>query len=406
MPQARLFFLIFAVMLASLGAAYYLFLRADYVVLYSELRAPDAAAVVTELDRQGISYELRDNGATILVPQDEVSTVRLAIAGANLPVNGLVGFELFNESDMGLTEFAQRINYQRALQGELARTIMMMDGIENARVHLAIPERSLFRSGRTEARAAVTVVPKRGRMLDEARVGGIQRLVAASIADLSVAQVVVLDEAGRVLSGGSQFDAALPPAMEEQSAVQSYYRARVRSAVEQVLPGVRFDVRVSVPASPAPGGAPAAGPTLNGMDAAAASGEGRRNFRLLIAITTASPLGQEEQAQALGAIRGAAELDESAGDSVTFTVGPVQVAPPVITASAPAPARVPYVPASSPAPRADGSGWWGGIAAVFALLAALLFARTRRRPAEAEERDAFVQRLRLQLEPVKEERGA
>src|SRR5688572_70501 len=143
--QLRLFLLVFAGSVALLAAGYYFFLRTEYAVLYSDLRPADASAVVAELDGRGIAYQLRDAGSTIAVAADGADAARLAIAGSHVPSRAAVGFELFNESDMGLTDFAQRINYQRALQGELARTIMTISGVESARVHLALPERSLFR---------------------------------------------------------------------------------------------------------------------------------------------------------------------------------------------------------------------------------------------------------------------
>ena len=382
-----------------LALGYYLFLRTDYVVLYTDVRPADASVIVTELDRQGVAYQLRDNGATILVPQEAASQVRIAIAGANLPVNGLVGFELFNESDMGLTDFAQKINYQRALQGELARTIMMMDGIENARVHLAIPDRGLFRGARSEARAAVTVVPRRGRMMDEARVGGIQRLIAASVPDLAIGQVVVLDEAGRVLSGAMPLDDGMSGESEEQSAVRSYYRARVRNAVAQALPGARFDVRVLL----SPG---ASGAAVSQQVPPEGAAPPARDFRMRIAVVTPTPLGPEEQSVAAQAARTAAALDERAGDGLTFEVGPLDTAAvPVVPAMAVEP-----MPAPQPAPSTTDmralSTWWPAIAGLFALLALFLFIRAQRQPLTVEVREDLVTRLRSQLETPGEARRA
>jgi flagellar M-ring protein FliF len=163
---------VFACVLVVLAVAYFLFLRPEYRVLYANLRATDASAIVAELDARGIAYRLRDGGTTILVSEDESDASRLAIAGSEAAAKGLVGFELFNESDMGLTNFAQKINYQRALQGELVRTIMMIDGVESARVHLAIPERALFRGERSLPKAAVTIAMIGDWQLADARVAG------------------------------------------------------------------------------------------------------------------------------------------------------------------------------------------------------------------------------------------
>ncbi|MEO7680129.1 MAG: flagellar basal-body MS-ring/collar protein FliF, partial [Sphingomonas sp.] len=168
--QWRLIAVLLAGICLLLALGYYWFLRADYTVLYTGLRPADASAIVTQLDAKGLSHRLRDGGTTILVPADQVDTGRLAIAGSDVGAKGAVGFELFNKSDMGLTDFAQKINYQRALQGELARTIMTMDAVETARVHLAIPERSLFRTNRSDPKAAVEVVAKIGQTLTTERV--------------------------------------------------------------------------------------------------------------------------------------------------------------------------------------------------------------------------------------------
>ncbi|HEX9933325.1 MAG TPA: flagellar basal-body MS-ring/collar protein FliF [Allosphingosinicella sp.] len=396
--QTRLVVTVFACVLAVLGLSYYFFLRSEDVVLYSELRPADASAIVTELDRRGIAYRLRDGGTTILVADGESDAVRLAVAGSDLPLNGLVGFELFNESDLGLTDFTQKINYQRAMQGELARTIMMMDGVENARVHLAIPERTLFRANRSETRAAVTVVPRRGRGLDEARVAGIQRLVASSVPDLPLANVVVLDEVGRVISSSAAPDAAMPPALEEQAAAESYYRARIRSAIERQLASHRFDVRVAILS-------PAAAPVLDAASLPAPPGAGRRQFRLRVTILTAEPLGAEERSLVLAAASGAAELDEQAGDSVVFGIGPVG-----LSAATPPPAVSPAPRLAAPGERAaerpgtsSASGWWPAVAAAFALAALLLLLRARAVAPSPDSR-AFVERLRLQL-AAEEARG-
>jgi len=112
-----------ALLCALLVALYFAFLRQGYAVLFTGLRTADASAVVAALDEKKVPYRLEEHGTRILVPSSLVDSTRLAVMGDELPLKGMVGFELFNRSDMGLTEFAQRINYQRALQGELARSM-------------------------------------------------------------------------------------------------------------------------------------------------------------------------------------------------------------------------------------------------------------------------------------------
>jgi flagellar M-ring protein FliF len=405
--QTRLILIMFACVAAILGLSYYFFLRTAYVPLYSDLRPADASAIVTELDRQGISYRLSEGGTTILVADSESDAARLAIAGSNLPINGLVGFELFNESDLGLTDFTQKINYQRALQGELARTIMMMGGIDNARVHLAIPERSLFRGNRSETRAAVTVVPSRGRALDEGRVAGIQRLIASSVPELALANVVVLDDLGRVISSTAAGE-ALPPQLEERAGAEAYYRARIRAAVEQILPANRFDIRVAAVSHSDVVAVERAGTAAPPPREDGATRTGRQ-FRLRITFLSSVPLDADQQAQVLAAVRGAAELDEELGDRLIFPVGPTDMA------SLPVPPRPISAPGAADAPpvrpiAAPDSGWWpgapGAIAAMLAVLAILIFLRGRGKGLAAGEREAFVRRLRAELRRSAEQSGA
>src|SRR5687767_3802749 len=117
----------------------------DYEALFTSLAEQDASTMVAELDRMKIPYRLEDGGRRILVPQELVHKTRLQLVGKNLPLHGAVGFEIFNNTDFGMTEFAQKVNYQRALQGELTRTIMSLNEVQGARVHLVLAESSIFR---------------------------------------------------------------------------------------------------------------------------------------------------------------------------------------------------------------------------------------------------------------------
>jgi flagellar M-ring protein FliF len=397
--QYKLLAIVFAGLFLALALGYYFFIRTDYAVLYSGLRPADASAIVAELDAKSVSYELKDQGTTIMVPKGESDSVRLAIVRSDAPLKGSTGFELFNKSDMGLTDFAQKINYQRALQGELARTIMMMDGIENARVHLTIPERTLFRGNRSEPKAAVTLSLQRGKVVDEARVAGIQRLVAASVPDLKLADVVVLDELGRIISPNADAPADLPPELAERNAVQEYYRAHIRSAVETVLPGLGADARVLiVPNATAsdtgwePSGAPEEGVKLQ----ASAKDPAVRNFQLRVSVITSAPLGLEDQERVRAALTRAVGLKPEAGDSLQFglKVAPAQagvpIAPPVAATGI-----SDYRPA---AVVSQGSSVWLYALAALAALLLVAFAVRARSPAiSTEQRDLMVLRIRRQL---------
>lgn len=389
---------VLAVVVALLALGYFLFLRTDYVVLVEGLRPADASAVVAELDKGGRAYRLRDGGTTIMVPEGEADATRVAIAGSDAAVRGQVGFELFNKSDMGLTNFAQKINYQRALQGELVRTITAMDGVDSARVHLALPERTLFRGDHIEPKAAVTVAMKPGQTADAARVAGIQQLVAAAVPDLPEGKVVVLDSGGRVISAAVATDAqeARSPELDEKLAVESYYRARARGAVERRMPGLKFLLRtLAMPVSNAPA-------ESGGVAAWTPSGEGAsRNYRLRIIFVSDIPLAAEEQAVARDAVLQATGIDPALGDTLSFETGPTEVTARVTQANAAEmPAQGVPLPSSPNTPEAAHFPFEWISVAVALLLAALLgwrwLAPSRARLGD-EDHEAFADRLRRQL---------
>jgi flagellar M-ring protein FliF len=178
----------------------YWVLRTDYHVLFSELAPADAAAMAGELDRLKVPYKLGEDGSSILVDKDQVYKTRMKLMGKELPLRGAVGFELFNNSDFGMTEFAQKINYQRALQGEITRTILSLTQIKDARVILVMPEQGLFKQASSKAKASITLTMKQGQALRGEQVTGIQRLVSASVPGISTQDVTILDQNGVALS--------------------------------------------------------------------------------------------------------------------------------------------------------------------------------------------------------------
>ena len=175
-------------------------LTPDYQVLFSDLDAQDAAAIVSELERLKVAHRLQDDGRTVLVDREDVHRTRLKLMSKGVNLRGTVGFELFSDSDFGMTEFAQKINYQRAMQGELARTIMALEEVRAARVHLVIPESGLLRRGDVHGKASVTITARPGKQLQAAQVLGIQRLVAAAVPQIEPSAVTVLDSRGLTLS--------------------------------------------------------------------------------------------------------------------------------------------------------------------------------------------------------------
>ena len=398
--QRQLFLGIFVIVFLILAAGYYLFLRTDYAILYTDLKPADASAIVAQLDAKGISHRLSDNGTTILVPTDEADNVRLAVAGSDIPMKGAVGFELFNKSDMGLTDFAQKINYQRALQGELARTIMMMDGVESARIHLALPERSLFRGNRAVPKAAVEVITKLGRTLTPDRIAGIQQLVASAVPDLALGDVAILDGDGRIVSQAPPSQALQTPEIDEQTAARNYYSARAKAAIAALMPGLQVGVQTLI--MPKAGVEPAAsGGTTTPARTANASVADGRDFQLRVTILTEAALNAEDQGVARNAVAAAVGLDEQHGDSLSFEVGPTTIPSPAVALPLAAkPVAGAVEPAAAPALAAFDTGvsWWiWATAGLVAILAIVIVVRRRQDDLTPLDREAFVTRLRQQI---------
>ena len=205
-------------------------------ILFSGLEPRDASAVTAKLDAMNVPYEAKGDGNTILVPADQVTKLRMALAQDNLPAAG-VGYEIFDKSDtFGTTAFVQNINRLRALEGELARSIQTIDGIESARVHMVVPERQIF-SRDAQSPSASVVVKTRG-VLGHGQVVAIQHLVAAAVASLSPERVAIVDDKGNLLAGGQEKtgDDATADAQEQNTTdFEDRLRRRVESMVESVV---------------------------------------------------------------------------------------------------------------------------------------------------------------------------
>lgn len=184
----------------ALGLFFHLYGQWDYGVLFTNLTQEDAGAIVTKLKEKKVPYRLENNGATILVPKADLYELRLLMAGERLPRGGAVGFEIFDRQELGVTDFVQRLNYQRALQGELARTIAGMPEVLEARVHVVTPKESLFLEEQKKPTASVAVKLRPGRTLSPGQVDAIVHLVASAVAGLHPSQVTVVDLQGRILS--------------------------------------------------------------------------------------------------------------------------------------------------------------------------------------------------------------
>jgi flagellar M-ring protein FliF len=221
----------------------------ELVVLFSQLDSQDTRAIIQELGKQGVSYELGEDGNTIKVPAERVHELRLQLASAGLPESAGVGFEIFDRTGIGVTPFTQQMNYRRALQGELARTISQISQVDRVRVHLVIPEKRLFSSEQKPAQAAVVLTLKRGKPLGRTQVQGIVHLVASSVEGLEPSQVTVVDNQGEVLSQNSADDDAQLTAtqIETQRGVEHDLEQRVQTMLDRVLGRDKSVVRVTAP---------------------------------------------------------------------------------------------------------------------------------------------------------------
>ncbi|MCF8107794.1 MAG: flagellar M-ring protein FliF [Desulfohalobiaceae bacterium] len=222
--------------------------KAEYRPLYTDLPQQEAASVTAWLKEQGIPYELKQNGRSISVPASQVYETRLNLAGAGLPKQGGVGFEIFDKQSFGVTKFTQKINYQRALQGELARTISALDAVQSARVHLVMPEDSLLQSRQKEAKASIVVELVQGSVLGAGQAQGIVHLVAGSIEGLKKNQVTIVDTSGRTLnqrSGDDSHLALLPDKLKFKTTLENRLEANAQSLLDRALGAGNSVVRVT-----------------------------------------------------------------------------------------------------------------------------------------------------------------
>jgi len=174
----------------------------DYRVLYGNLSDRDGGAVIESLQKQNIPFKTAEGGA-IMVPSNMVYEARLKLASQGLPKGGSVGFELMDNQKFGISQFQENVNYQRALEGEITRTIETISAVQGARVHLAIPKPTVFVREEQKPSASVLVSLYVGRSLDKAQVGGIVHLVASSVPEMPPGNVTIIDQNGKMLTSGS-----------------------------------------------------------------------------------------------------------------------------------------------------------------------------------------------------------
>lgn len=222
----------------------------EYRVLFSNLTERDGGAVIAALQQMNVPYRTEGGGA-VLVPADQVYDLRFRLAGQGLPRGGAVGFELMDTVKLGMTQFQEQVAYQRALEGELARTIQSLGPVDAARVHLAIPKPSVFVRDQQKPSASVMVSLFAGRNLDPAQVNAIVHLVSSSVPNLSPANVTVVDQAGNLLTGRSESAGAQglnATQLDYLRQVEDYYARRIEAIVAPIVGAgnVRAEVRADL----------------------------------------------------------------------------------------------------------------------------------------------------------------
>jgi flagellar M-ring protein FliF len=236
-----------AVTTALLGFFAFVIMRVttpQMTTLFTDLSLEDSNAVIKDLERQAIPFEIRNDGAVIMVPKDKVTRLRMKLAEGGLPKGGGVGYEIFDKSDaLGTTSFVQNINHLRALEGELARTIRAIDRVQAARVHLVLPERPLFARETPEPSASI-VVRVRGA-LEAQQIRAIRHLVASAVNGLKPQRVSIIDEAGQLLADGAGGEQDNTVADERRNSFEKRLRNEVEAIVSSVVGAGRARVQLS-----------------------------------------------------------------------------------------------------------------------------------------------------------------
>ena len=220
----------------------------EYGVLFSDLKPADAQSIVEKLKTANVQYKLTNNGTTVTVPSDRVSELRLQMASSGALSGGHVGFDIFDRTSFGATDFTQQVNYQRAIEGELARTLEGMNEVESARVHITQPQESLYAEKTQRAKASIMVRMRQDKVLSRERTESMVSLVASAVEGLDPADVAVMDTQGRLLSSASSVGGgeagAFSSNLEARRKLEAETAARIVSLIEPItgIGHVRSDV--------------------------------------------------------------------------------------------------------------------------------------------------------------------
>jgi len=242
--------LVFVLLLSVIGFGSLIFWnsRPDYQVLFSNLSPEDAGEIVGKLKEKKVPYQLAFNGTTVLVAKDQVYDTRLSLVNEGLPKGGGVGFEVFDRTSLGTTDFVQKLNYLRALQGELGRTIRQIKEVDQVRVHIVVPKESLFVEEQKKATASVFIKTRAAMTLGPTQVDGIVRLVASAVEGLDPGEITVVDTSGKVLSKrqeSSPIGQLTNAQLEYQRSIEEGLKKKVQGMLEEVFGFSKAIARVS-----------------------------------------------------------------------------------------------------------------------------------------------------------------
>ena len=243
----KMLLLIVGVIVIAISSITYLWLKDDnYGVLFSNLNDKDGGEIISQLDKLNIPYKFSSSGTTILIPQNQIYHTRLRIAQQGLPKGGAIGFELLDKESFGMSQFNEQINYQRALEGELSRTIAIISSVDDARVHLAMPKPSLFVRERKFPSASVALTLLPGRALSQGQIDAIIHLISSSVPELQADKVTIIDQKGNLLTGERYRDSNVNIAQLEYSErIENLVRERVEKIIIPILGQQNVKVQVN-----------------------------------------------------------------------------------------------------------------------------------------------------------------
>jgi flagellar M-ring protein FliF len=238
-----LFSLIGIILVISLSS------KPDYGVLFNNLDPADASKILEKLNEKGIKYQLGDDGKSISIPKDQVYQERLKLAGEGIPLNSIVGYEIFDKTNFGISDFQQKVNYRRALEGELVRTIMKLEAVEGAMVRIVIPEKALFKEDQKKTTASVILKLKTNKGLSTENITAITNLLGSSVEGLDPSNVTVIDSKGHLLSNSESPNKLATMSASQydiKKKVELYFIDKAQSMLDQVLGPGKSIVRVNV----------------------------------------------------------------------------------------------------------------------------------------------------------------